>query len=440
MGLGPRRIGGPRKGSGLVWQLVQLVSLLGFISWVLSASMTKTKDLVPENGADQILRQYSKEERAPSAQAGKSKEIDQELLQQLTDALGSKEDSELWLRSHPRLVEYWQNRAIRKFSIRSMNHERFNALREKGLSEEAAYFMSFAEYPERKALFISSENVKTLKAGQMPSKKAIENFLPRESPQTRFETCAVVGNGGVLKRYAFGSAIDTHQAVFRLNQAPVKSYEKIVGSKTTYRVLNNKWTTVYFEDNVPSTTVPGGTKQLARYLINQEKPNTTFVVTRSESRIFESLASTQRRRRPDMDTLYMSPHIIRECRKMLIAYGEMSSGEEVPTEITPSTGLVAVYLAMQMCSGVSVYGFNLLDGKRKTDMKEANTTYHYFKHYADSEKLIAHPHHEFKLEGQLYQALQENGAVRLCGGIQSDSLLVEDGDCKFRAEELPPGG
>ena len=64
-------------------------------------------------------------------------------------------------------------------------------------------------------------------------------------------------------------------------------------------------------------------------------------------------------------------------------------------------------------------------------MKEHNTTYHYFKHYADSEKLIAHPHHEFKLEGQLYQALQINRYIRLCGGINEDELLEEQKECKF---------
>ena len=49
-----------------------------------------------------------------------------------------------------------------------------------------------------------------------------------------------------------------------------------------------------------------------------------------------------------MGTLYMSPHIIRESRKMLLAFGESLGEGEVAAEITPSTGLVAVYLAMQV--------------------------------------------------------------------------------------------
>lgn len=345
-----RRVGGSRKGKRLVRQLIQIVSLLGFCSWILSISLTKTRDLVPEKtAAQQVLGHYGGEGAARPGERGEEDvPVDPKLVDLLSETLGSREDGELWLRTHPHLVDYYKNRASNKFSIRNINHERYNALREGGLSEGDAYFLSFAEYPEPTDLFVSAENVKTLKSGQSPSKKALEHFLPKQSPEPKFSSCAVVGNGGVLKRYSFGRAIDGHDAVLRLNQAPVKSYEKIVGSKTTFRVLNNKWTTVYFEDNVPSTNVPGGTKQLARYLIQQEKPNTTFIVTRSEMRIFESLANTQRRRRPDMGTLYMSPHIIRESRKMLLAFGESLGEGEVAAEITPSTGLVAVYLAMQV--------------------------------------------------------------------------------------------
>ena len=46
----------------------------------------------------------------------------------------------------------------------------------------------------------------------------------------------------------------------RVNQAPGEKCEKYVGSKITYRMLNNKWTTVYYEDGVSNTDVPGGTR------------------------------------------------------------------------------------------------------------------------------------------------------------------------------------
>lgn len=38
----------------------------------------------------------------------------------------------------------------------------------------------------------------------------------------------------------FGSDIDEHDAVFRLNNAPTVGFEKYVGSKTTFNLLN-RW-------------------------------------------------------------------------------------------------------------------------------------------------------------------------------------------------------
>lgn len=59
-----------------------------------------------------------------------------------------------------------------------------------------------------------------------------------------FGSCALVGNSGALRAATLGPAIDTHQAVLRLNQAPVSGYQSIVGARTTFRILNNKWVEV----------------------------------------------------------------------------------------------------------------------------------------------------------------------------------------------------
>nr|KAF6508313.1 ST3 beta-galactoside alpha-2,3-sialyltransferase 3 [Rousettus aegyptiacus] len=47
--------------------------------------------------------------------------------------------------------------------------------------------------------------------------------------------CIIVGNGGVLANKSLGSRIDDYDIVVRLNSAPVKGFEKDVGSKTTLR-------------------------------------------------------------------------------------------------------------------------------------------------------------------------------------------------------------
>ena len=49
-------------------------------------------------------------------------------------------------------------------------------------------------------------------------------------------TCAVVGSSAVLLGEGLGRQIDRAEAVFRVNFAPVDSFERDVGARTTYRV------------------------------------------------------------------------------------------------------------------------------------------------------------------------------------------------------------
>ena len=65
--------------------------------------------------------------------------------------------------------------------------------------------------------------------------------------QQRFGTCAVVGNSGTLLLRELGNEIDAHDAVFRVNHAPVPSspegqkYVKHAGAKTTWRIATSRW-------------------------------------------------------------------------------------------------------------------------------------------------------------------------------------------------------
>jgi len=83
----------------------------------------------------------------------------------------------------------------------------------------------------------------------------------------------------------------------------------------------------------------------------------------------------------------------------------------------PSSGFIALYLALQLCQKVAVYGMSL-EASREGD--EMRAPYHYFHNYVDSERLRAHPHHAFNLEGDLLRQWDAAGVVTLCDSSRKE--------------------
>eukprot|EP00899_Mesostigma_viride_P002651 jgi/Mesvir1/12387/Mv00562-RA.2 len=69
--------------------------------------------------------------------------------------------------------------------------------------------------------------------------------------QPRYNTCAIVGNsGGMLhQRPHFGEFIDSHDLVYRFNQAPVAGFTQYVGARTHVEMLNSAWVKHLLEGN-----------------------------------------------------------------------------------------------------------------------------------------------------------------------------------------------
>ncbi|XP_077865984.1 CMP-N-acetylneuraminate-poly-alpha-2,8-sialyltransferase-like [Saccoglossus kowalevskii] len=65
--------------------------------------------------------------------------------------------------------------------------------------------------------------------------------LPQISPfsnASRFKSCAIIGNSGILQNTCCGREIDSYQFVMRTNVQPIQGYRDDAGSKTSLVSLN----------------------------------------------------------------------------------------------------------------------------------------------------------------------------------------------------------
>jgi len=229
--------------------------------------------------------------------------------------------------------------------------------------------------------------------------------------QQPFETCALVGNSGVMQlTRTAGKIIDSHDAVMRVNQGPVKGYERMVGARTTFRLLNKKWVTMYV------------TKLEGRgVLIPTESYNCTYLASRTGRGSFEKLAATVKRERKDITSYWLSQGVQNRAYKMLAAFRNAASKVHSTKYLggdAPSSGLIALNFLLQVCNKIAVYGLSSERGS--SEAAQRSLPYHYFQFkdlpwlHLDSLQLRAHPHHSFEAEGDLIRVLGMGGRVKYC--------------------------
>jgi len=284
-------------------------------------------------------------------------------------------------------------------------------------------------------LVLTKENHKRLRPKD--SVKRL-NLLPDEHPNMKQGSCALVGNAGGLLAAKLGPAIDEHDMVMRINQGPTQGYELHTGMKTTFRLINKKWASVYASRD-----------QGQAVLIPREKANATLIVTRASKWAFERLAALMRRERPDVRVIFLANGPVSRSRWLLQGFREAAErlGMNYTRGDAPSSGMIGLYLLLEMCSSVSVYGLGQAlpetsasqafdDFKRWApatepppcksstlshkavhalgyrEMSRVNLLlphhpypYHYFHNYPDSFQLRAHPHHDFAAETDFMHAM-----------------------------------
>ncbi|XP_071958757.1 uncharacterized protein [Antedon mediterranea] len=204
---------------------------------------------------------------------------------------------------------------------------------------------------------------------------------------TPFESCAVIGNGGILDRSYCGPEIDAHDFVMRSNMAPIDGFEEDVGSKVDFMTLNGE-----------------GTKTLLKCI---KKYNDSC------RRIYNSMKTI------DKSIIWFSKYgslnqkftsLIGKHFNSTITHPSEPLSEELMKfwDITehPSSGLFLYSIAAPLCKTISLYGFYPY-----SKLPNGNPTrYHYYEKFFIDEFDMGH---DLPKEFKLLMKLNRSGALRL---------------------------
>ncbi|XP_016121239.1 CMP-N-acetylneuraminate-beta-galactosamide-alpha-2,3-sialyltransferase 1-like, partial [Sinocyclocheilus grahami] len=149
----------------------------------------------------------------------------------------------------------------------------------------------------------------------------------------RCRTCAVVGNSANLVGSHYGSLIDLHDVVFRLNKGPTKGYEKDVGSKTTHRILYPE-SAVDLDNSTHLVLFPFKIRDM-QWLISTF---TTRHITHTYTRVKSSVNADENK------VMILHPAFIKYVyEKWLLKHGRY-----------PSTGFITILFALHICDQVKL--------------------------------------------------------------------------------------
>ncbi|KAJ7416824.1 CMP-N-acetylneuraminate-beta-galactosamide-alpha-2,3-sialyltransferase 4 [Willisornis vidua] len=183
--------------------------------------------------------------------------------------------------------------------------------------------------------------------------------------------CAVVGNGHRLRNSSMGETINTYDVVIRLNNAPVHGYEQDVGSKTTMRLFYLE--SAHFD---PRT---------------ENNPDTLLVLVPFKPMDFQWMEAILNDKKRVRKGFWKQPPLIWDANpeqvRILNPYYMLWLSAPVPQK--PTTGLLAITLALHFCDLVHIAGFGYPDSGNKKQ-----TIYYYeqvtLKSMAASEHNVSH--------------------------------------------------
>ncbi|XP_071792414.1 alpha-N-acetyl-neuraminyl-2,3-beta-galactosyl-1,3-N-acetyl-galactosaminide alpha-2,6-sialyltransferase-like [Asterias amurensis] len=200
-----------------------------------------------------------------------------------------------------------------------------------------------------------------------------QSLLEGKLLQMQCSRCAVVSSSGHLIDSNAGQEIDETPCVFRMNNAPVKGYEKDVGSRTTVRSLAHLNLEKSFGDNEVACD-----EMLTN---NVTRADIVLINWMSESKIKKLISKEYR-------LALLLTHLFPDVQFYTFSFEKMKSSETLFKNQTGlskkeaqtwlSTGWYTLVAALDICKEVIVYGMADENYCSRTSEDVQRVPYHYY--------------------------------------------------------------
>ncbi|XP_048853676.1 CMP-N-acetylneuraminate-beta-galactosamide-alpha-2,3-sialyltransferase 4-like isoform X2 [Brienomyrus brachyistius] len=228
----------------------------------------------------------------------------------------------------------------------------------------------------------------------------MSNFDMPESVQSLdCRTCVVVGNGFALKNSSLGGTINKYDVVIRLNNGPVRGYEEDVGNKTTVRFF-------YPESASPDPSV-------------DNEPDTVMVLVPFKKQDILWLKGILYDEKRDQKGFWkpppqfwfgktsqiriLDPFFLRSTAKHLLHIPLTVDPMSKQNPVHPTTGILAVFVALNYCDAVHLVGFGY------PTAKDQDLPIHYYGE--DTMKSMTDSYHNLTHEAEVLKWLEDSGVV-----------------------------
>lgn len=294
--------------------------------------------------------------------------------------------------------------------------------------------------------FITQSNAKKFRFDTLPKRYLAADF---DAIKLRFKdvdsklsdsSCALVGSSGNVVGRNFASAIESHDSVVRLNQAPADSslksssgnkhtQTKDVGERSNFRALSKPWIHKY---SLPEKGGLSPADLPLEWGANLILTGATKGITLQSVGLAQALR--EKWRRTDVQLIVLTPRMEAAARDFFQLYRWKleKMGFTLKTKGTqPSVGFVAAFALMQVCDRVSLYGF----GRTHSDGSKLEK-YRYF----DSGKGRYPPTREIVSTGMdvevaIFRALAREQKVVYCD--DGEETNMDCGNLHFRNNAFP---